>query len=61
MDFLEILKANGIEVPKDKTEAITKEVGENYKTNSEYEKVSGELDTANKKIWIVNTFSDKFF
>lgn len=50
MDFLEILKANGIEVPKDKTEAITKEVGENYKTNSEYEKVSGELDTANKKI-----------
>ncbi len=50
MDFLEILKANGIEVPKDKTEAITKAVGENYKTNSEYEKVSGELDTANKKI-----------
>lgn len=41
MDFLEILKANGIEVPKDKTEAITKAVGENYKTNSEYEKVSG--------------------
>lgn len=50
MDFLEILKANGIEMPKDKTEAITKAVGENYKTNSEYEKVSGELDTANKKI-----------
>lgn len=50
MDFLEILKANGIEVPKDKIEAITKAVGENYKTNSEYEKVSGELDTANKKI-----------
>lgn len=50
MDFLEILKANGIEVPKDKTEVITKAVKENYKTNSEYEKVSGELDTANKKI-----------
>lgn len=50
MDILEILKANGIEVPKDKTEAVTKAVGESYKTNTEYEKVSGELDKANKTI-----------
>ena len=31
MDFLEILKTNGIEVPKDKSEAVTKAVAENYK------------------------------
>ena len=50
MDILEILKANGIEVPKDKTEAVNKAVGENYKTNADYEKVSVELDKANKTI-----------
>ena len=60
MYFLEILKANGIEVPKDKTEAIAKAVGENYKTNSEYEKVSGELDTANKKILANDTAIQDF-
>lgn len=50
MEFLEILKAHGIEVPKDKSEALTKDVAENYKTVAEYEKVSGELDKANKTI-----------
>ena len=50
MEFLEILKAHGIEVPKDKSEALAKDVAENYKTTAEYEKVSGELDKANKTI-----------
>lgn len=50
MEFLEILKAHGIEVPKDKSEALTKDVAENYKTAAEYEKVSGELDKVNKTI-----------
>lgn len=50
MDFLEILKANGIEIPKDKSEAVTKAVAENYKTAAEYDKLSGELDKASKTI-----------
>ncbi len=50
MDILEILKECGIEVPKDKSEAITKAVSEHYKLNADYEKVSGELDKANKTI-----------
>lgn len=50
MDFLEILKANGIEVPKDKSDAVTKAVAESYKTAAEYDKLSGELDKANKTI-----------
>lgn len=50
MELLEILKAHGIEVPKDKSEALIKDVAENYKTAAEYEKVSGELDKANKTI-----------
>lgn len=50
MELLEILKAHGIEVPKDKSAALTKDVAENYKTAVEYEKVSGELDKANKTI-----------
>lgn len=55
MEFLEILKAHGIEVPKDKSEALTKDVAENYKTAAEYEKVSGELDKANKTIAVVGS------
>lgn len=50
MEFLEILKANGIEVPKDKEDAIAKAVSENYKTAAEYETINGELDKANKTI-----------
>ena len=50
MELLEILKAHGIEVPKDKSAALTKDVAENYKSAAEYEKVSGELDKANKTI-----------
>lgn len=50
MTFLEILKAHGIEVPKDKEEAVTKAVSENYKTAAEYETLNGELDKANKTI-----------
>lgn len=50
MELLEILKAHGIEVPKDKSEALIKDVAENYKTAAEYEKVSGELDKVNKTI-----------
>lgn len=50
MELLEILKAHGIEVPKDKSEALIKDVAENYKTAAEYEKMSGELDKANKTI-----------
>ncbi len=50
MDFLEILKANGIEIPKEKSEAVTKAVAENYKTTAEYDKLSGDLDKANKTI-----------
>lgn len=50
MEFLEILKANGIEVPKDKEDAIAKAVSENYKMAAEYETINGELDKANKTI-----------
>lgn len=50
MTFLEILKAHGIEVPKDKADAIAKAVSENYKTAAEYETLNGELDKANKTI-----------
>lgn len=50
MDILEILKANGVEVPEDKAEAVKTAVDENYKANSEYEKVAGELGKAKETI-----------
>ncbi len=44
-NIIEILKANGIEVPEDKVATINKAVSENYKTVSEVEKKTSKLET----------------
>ncbi|MBQ9347020.1 MAG: phage scaffolding protein [Oscillibacter sp.] len=54
--LLEILKANGIDIPEDKQEAVKKALGENYKSMADYNKAvtraeqerdgyKGQLDT----------------
>ena len=44
-NIMEILKANGIEVPEDKVATINKAVAENYKTVSEVEKKTSKLES----------------
>lgn len=44
-NIIEILKANGIEVPEDKVATINKAVAENYKTVSEVEKKTSKLES----------------
>ena len=44
-NIMEILKANGIEVPADKEATINKAVSENYKTISEVDKKIGKLES----------------
>lgn len=44
-NIIEILKGHGIEIAEDQTEAITKEVAENYKTVAEFEKKVSRLET----------------
>lgn len=44
-NIIEILKANGIEVPEDKVATINKAVAENYKTISEVEKKTSKLES----------------
>ena len=44
-NIIEILKANGIEVPEDKVATINKAVSENYKTISEVEKKTSKLES----------------
>ena len=43
-NIIEILKANGIEVPEDKVASINKAVSENYKTVSEFDKKVSKLE-----------------
>ncbi len=43
-NIIEILKANGIEVPEDKVATINKAVSENYKTVSEFDKKVSKLE-----------------
>lgn len=43
-NIFEILSANGIEVPEDKKDAVTKSVAENYKTVAEHERVKNRIE-----------------
>lgn len=43
-NIFEILSANGIEVPEDKKDAVTKSVAENYKTIAEHERVKNRIE-----------------
>lgn len=43
-NIIEILKANGIEVPEEKVASINKAVSENYKTVSEFDKKVSKLE-----------------
>lgn len=49
-NIIEILKANGIEVPEDKVATINKAVSENYKTVSEFEKKVSKLESENESL-----------
>ena len=42
-NIIDILKGLGIEIPEDKTEDLTKQVAENYKTIAEFDKKVGKL------------------
>lgn len=44
-NIIEILKGHGIEIAEDQTDAITKEVAENYKTVAEFDKKVSRLET----------------
>lgn len=49
-NIMEILKANGIEVPEEKVATINEAVSKNYKTISEFEKKVSKLENENESL-----------
>ena len=49
-NIFDILSSLGVEVPKDKKEALEKELAANYKTVAEYDKQAGKLSQALDKL-----------